>query len=1098
MSALIFLLATAAIFGTVLAAEAREPGGGITPRPLGLIGWLTGGNWPAKIGGGLLLVGLGALLRYALLNLDFPPSVKLGGGVAAAGLLGLGATLTRIGSGRRAVSLALGGAAFGVAYITAYSAFALFHYYDSLTGTTALALIAVATAVYAITRSALSLALLAMLGAYLAPAFATADPGPTLVYGHLAFASLLTLAMVAARGWRPLIHLSLLFTLGGGVFFAWTAKYFQPQYASSMLPMVLVLTALQALMPIVERKGAQNPWIERLDLAYLLALPALAGLAALLIAPTRVDLSNELLGLAAIWFVLAGCLAPLKREGAIVHAVIGILLAGLAVAARFRNLPWELIGLAFSVLALWVAARRSHSTRLQDALASLVPVMGLAAIVSSVVASADDAAAIHAQFLERVIGAALLMFAGHICRSIRNSLDTLLWSVGIAWLLIAVGSEVMRWHLISLPVLVHWVFLAGAAFLAATKLRPRLLPEALFAVVAGVLVTTSWAAAVSPATISWVSLAVAPLVLVWLSIRRAGADPATRTGRLLAAATAPIVAGLWAIHGGELIGIHQAQFALCAMAAAAVLIVGLSAVAYARSEDWRAAAIRIYAASFAVALALATTIAISRSEWAITLEVLSLAGLALVVWTETADAPAPRWVAPGCALGLGLALQANLLRWLGPAGALSIGDITHMRLTGLVSLLWASLGALVTIWAKQRASRALWIAGATLLVAAAVKFVLFDFGALGQLGNILAVIAAGVVFLLVGWLAPMPPASTAPTQTAVSPSPPAAARPAEEPQSAANLAAAPGAATPAAPARAAAWNPPADRRPSVEPQQATSPMSEYWQRNVSTVSRDPWSARSSDSGGRIVWIIVVLAALVLPLAQCARPRVHYSDFSGYATPGASSSPVLATTRRPQVPAPPQAMTSPQVLRLAPMEAVERTNGFASSSAPARSPEETPGAALPERGGSSTSEQPAGAYKCVQPDGSTTYSDVPCSGNAERVQLQSAPPRSSPTYAAAASSAATSSAPEILSAAYVSPRNGRSLDVTNQIKTQCVAEACTISCGNQLAGDPDFGQAKYCRISYQCSGDGTTRELRFHEGHRVRLSCALPAGATNAR
>jgi hypothetical protein len=53
----------------------------------------------------------------------------------------------------------------------------------------------------------------------------------------------------------------------------------------------------------------------------------------------------------------------------------------------------------------------------------------------------------------------------------------------------------------------------------------------------------------------------------------------------------------------------------------------------------------------------------------------------------------------------------------------------------------------------------LWAGGAALLVASAIKFVLIDFGALGQLANILAVIAAGGMFLLVGWLAPIPPAS---------------------------------------------------------------------------------------------------------------------------------------------------------------------------------------------------------------------------------------------------------------------------------------------------------------------------------------------------
>src|SRR5215472_199760 len=104
MSALIFLFLVAVIFGLVLAVEARDPDARST-RPLGLVAWLTGGNWPAKIGGGLLVVGFGALLRFALINLDFPPSIKLAVGAAAAGLLGLAATITR-GAGRRAVSLA--------------------------------------------------------------------------------------------------------------------------------------------------------------------------------------------------------------------------------------------------------------------------------------------------------------------------------------------------------------------------------------------------------------------------------------------------------------------------------------------------------------------------------------------------------------------------------------------------------------------------------------------------------------------------------------------------------------------------------------------------------------------------------------------------------------------------------------------------------------------------------------------------------------------------------------------------------------------------------------------------------------------------------
>ena len=61
----------------------------------------------------------------------------------------------------------------------------------------------------------------------------------------------------------------------------------------------------------------------------------------------------------------------------------------------------------------------------------------------------------------------------------------------------------------------------------------------------------------------------------------------------------------------------------------------------------------------------------------------------------------------------------------------------------LVTLLWASIGAALTINARRMGSRVQWTAGATFLVGAAIKFVLVDFGSLGQLANILAVIAAG-------------------------------------------------------------------------------------------------------------------------------------------------------------------------------------------------------------------------------------------------------------------------------------------------------------------------------------------------------------------
>jgi uncharacterized membrane protein len=98
-----------------------------------------------------------------------------------------------------------------------------------------------------------------------------------------------------------------------------------------------------------------------------------------------------------------------------------------------------------------------------------------------------------------------------------------------------------------------------------------------------------------------------------------------------------------------------------------------------------------------------------------------------------------------------------LLRLMGPPGTLTILALNQMLLPAVVSLLWASIGALLSWLSTRNQSRTLWSLGAFLLVTAALKLILLDFGSLGQIGNILAMLAAGGVFMLVAWLAPFPP-----------------------------------------------------------------------------------------------------------------------------------------------------------------------------------------------------------------------------------------------------------------------------------------------------------------------------------------------------
>ena len=876
MTTLIFLLTVAAVAGAILAAETRADGGRSNRAVVGLIDWLSSGNWPAKIGAGLLIVGVGALIRFALQNLEFPPAVKFGSGIAVSALLGLASTFVGRGPQRRAVALALGGAAFGVAYLTAYSAFALFGYVDNETGTGLLLLTAIGASVYAVTRSALSLAVLAMFGAFLAPAFAVTDPGPTIVYGYYVVASLVTLVMVAARGWRPLIHLSFVFTLAGGTVFAWTSKYYTSAFADVMQPALLLLAAIHVAMPIAERRGESRVWVQRLDVAYTLALPVVAALAAAFLADSADRLTWTLGGLGIIWLLAAGILRVVRSEGAAGHLVIGVLLLGLAGAARFRELPWELLGLAFTVIALWMASRWSASKRLQTILAGLVPVTAAIHVITALTPAASATAFANERFAERAIGAALIMFAGHVCRRTRSSLDTLLWSVGVAWAVVAVGFELMRADLVTIALVVHWLAIGATVVLALASKQRRAFASFIVFLPLAVVFSASWANDIAPLSIAWVSLFVAPLALVWLGTATDKSEDDLGTAAIASIVLAPLVAGIWAEQAlGTLVG-ERLYTAASVGAAAALLLLVFGRAARVRGS-WNDTVEDVFAFAFAALLIASTTIDISREPSAIVFELLCVSGLVALVAMNRARSAPPDWLVPATAIGTILWLQAVLLRLLGPPGDLTLRAIDAVSVPAAISLLWAVSGAVLTFWGHRKKSRPLWVGGATLLVGATVKIVLFDIGSLGELSNILAVIAAGLVFLAVGWVAPLPPAPPAQRRSAPADDspPPAAAAPTNEHRS---TSAASHEQPSSAPDSAAREQTHATRTATAARAEPTAPAhakgDDYWQHTAGrakgtasgTAKRAPAVVRAAAASGRSsrVWMIVLVVFLLLP------------------------------------------------------------------------------------------------------------------------------------------------------------------------------------------------------------------------------------------
>jgi uncharacterized membrane protein len=76
-----------------------------------------------------------------------------------------------------------------------------------------------------------------------------------------------------------------------------------------------------------------------------------------------------------------------------------------------------------------------------------------------------------------------------------------------------------------------------------------------------------------------------------------------------------------------------------------------------------------------------------------------------------------------------------------------------------LTIVWSVLGVLGWILGSRRGQRGLWLAGAVLMAVVLAKLVFVDRSHLGNLLGIASFMAFGLLCLVVGYLAPAPPAS---------------------------------------------------------------------------------------------------------------------------------------------------------------------------------------------------------------------------------------------------------------------------------------------------------------------------------------------------
>ncbi len=770
MTGLAFVCGIVVVFIGVLAYETEDGPTRLRDSQRGLWAWLSSDNWPAKVGAALMVLGIGALLRYVLIHTDVPADIKLSAGVVLAAVFGFLSSRLHGRPQQRGLYLALAGASAGVAYLTAYSAFALFGYLNDLSGLSLLVLVSAAMAAFALSTQAASMAVLGMLGAYAAPAFGINDPGPLVVCGYYFALSVLVLLMVLARGWRVLIHLSFLFTLAGAVFFGWSAQYYRPEHYAVMQPLLYLLVALHIAMPIIERRrsifatgGEPAEWMQRIDQGYFVALPMVAVILTYCIAPqVSPQAAMGTAGLALLWAVAAVVVFVNRRE-ALRYAIVAGLLASAALLAWFDEVPATLVGLFMMAVLLTMAVRLPLTESVENFASFMVTLLAALYVVQSMFQHGDGMILLNGWFGQRVVAVAIVAWCGWLRSRQAPGYGRLLYAIAAVLLCESVIVELLRWHLRITAEFIH--LLAAAAIVAAAYYAERWQGAARTASSATLVLwlSAAWGASNTAQHLPWLALSLILIdvaALAYASLRFAGGSKEHDNTAMSLLFTLPLLAASWNIGFYPLHDDSAGFLLLCVTTLATLAMVWFARRLPWMDERWARQALPAIFWFDAYLLGALTVCYITRGMWPMVYEWVGFALLASVCWLQR-DAVGADRRAIATLIGGALVLQAQMLRMLAPvsetAQVMSVLDVTTMRLPAVLSLIWALLGAALAYWSGHSGQRSTWTAGTALMAVAAGKLVLLDFGSLGDLGNIFALIAAGGVFMAVAWAVPMPP-----------------------------------------------------------------------------------------------------------------------------------------------------------------------------------------------------------------------------------------------------------------------------------------------------------------------------------------------------
>ncbi|MEN8108486.1 MAG: DUF2339 domain-containing protein, partial [Pseudomonadota bacterium] len=321
--------------------------------------WLLGGNTVARIGVVILFLGVAFFLKYAVDRGWLPVELRLAG--AALGGLVLIALGWRLRTHRLHYALVLQGGGMGIVYLTVFAAVSLYSLMATTPGLLLMVVLVLLSSALAVLQNARSLAVLAMIGGFLAPVFISRDGSHVVLFSYYSVLNAGILGISWFKAWRELNLIGFIFTfvIGG----AWGYQYYQPEYFATTEPFLVLFFVFYVAVPVLFARRQPPDLKGYVDGSLVFGVPLVAfALQSALVREFEYGLALSALGVGLFYTILARALwrgrnekMRMLTEAFLALAVaFGTLAIPLAVDGRWTGAAWALEGAAL----VWIGVRQ--------------------------------------------------------------------------------------------------------------------------------------------------------------------------------------------------------------------------------------------------------------------------------------------------------------------------------------------------------------------------------------------------------------------------------------------------------------------------------------------------------------------------------------------------------------------------------------------------------------------------------------------------------------------------------------------------------------------------------------------------------------------